>query len=188
MEILQEELESQPGDLLFYPYLAGSGSPHTDLHVRGSFIGLTAAHHPKDLLKAVFEGTAYEAEFIRRTGERVLGVPLETIITAGGGTRNRRWVQIKADVSGCRYSVLMMPEATLAGAALLAGIGQGIYPSPGEALKQWHKPGQYSVEPDRELHRIYAEKYSGSYLKFQQPLREFHRANLPVQKKEVRHE
>ena len=94
LESMQEAMDSRPGDLMFFPYLAGSGSPHTDLYVRGSFIGLTAAHHQIDLLKAVFEGTAYEMEFIRRAGERVLGVPLRTILAAGGGTRNQRWLQI----------------------------------------------------------------------------------------------
>jgi xylulokinase len=183
LEDLQNQMDSQPGDLLYYPYLAGSGSPHTDLHVRASFIGLTAAHRSIDLLKAVFEGTAYEAEFIRRTGERVLGMPITSIIAAGGGTRNNRWMQIKADVSGCRYQVLKMPEATLAGAALLAGIGAGIYPSPGEALKTWQVPSQATIMPDFKRHERYDKKYIRNYLKFQEPLRQFHKANPPNEKR-----
>jgi xylulokinase len=78
--------------------------------VRAAFVGLDAAHTRADLVRAVLEGTAYEIEFIRRVAEDVIGTPVKQITVSGGGTRNPHWMQIKADISGCRLEALEMPE------------------------------------------------------------------------------
>jgi sugar (pentulose or hexulose) kinase len=67
MDRLFASLSTEPGDLLYFPYLAGSGAPHTDTLARGAFIGLNARHNRSDLAKAVLEGVAYEIEVIRRS-------------------------------------------------------------------------------------------------------------------------
>lgn len=59
---LQLEMSPEPGDTLFFPYLLGSGSPHTDSSVRGAFIGLNSNQGRADLLKSVLEGIAFEIE------------------------------------------------------------------------------------------------------------------------------
>jgi xylulokinase len=83
-------------------------------------------------------------------------------------------MQIKADVSGCRYEVLEMPEATLAGAALLAGIGQGVYSSPAEALGAWRHPVEGIFDPEQERHTVYQAKMDREFLGLQGALRAFH--------------
>ena len=172
MEGLLEQAGPMPTGILYFPYLSGSGSPHTDLHVRGAFVGIDAAHERADLVKAVLEGTAYEVEFIRRRAEEILGGPIRKLVASGGGTRNRGWMQIKADVSGWEIEAAGMPEATLLGAALLAGVGVGVYADEEAALTAVVRQGGEIYLPDEDRHRIYAELYERGYLALQGPLRD----------------
>ncbi|MGB8982029.1 MAG: FGGY-family carbohydrate kinase, partial [Anaerolineales bacterium] len=162
----------EPTGILYFPYLLGSGPPHTDPLIRGAFVGLESSHGRADLLKAVLEGTAYEVEFIRQTGEHITGQPIPALVTAGGGTRNRAWLQIKADVSGCRIEASAEPEATLLGAALVAGIGSGIYASEAEAFASLCCNPVEVVLPDRERHAIYRRLYEQGYLRLQEALKQ----------------
>jgi xylulokinase len=183
LEALLDDLPEGPSGLLYFPYLAGSGSPHSDPHVRGALLGLSAAAGRGSLVKAVLEGVAFEMEFIRRaarsamSAQAQIGAPsatdtpsdgsaVERIVAAGGGVRNRRWLQIKADVHGCPLEVFPESEATLLGAALLAGRGLGLSPVlalGGAALERF--------EPDPARHAAYCEVYERGYLPLQQALR-----------------
>jgi sugar (pentulose or hexulose) kinase len=172
-ELLERDLpQAAPTGILYFPYLNGSGSPHSDLRVRGAFLGLDATHGRADLLQAVLEGAAYELEFIRRTAERTGGRAIETIVAAGGGTRNRRWMQIKADVSGCRIEVFPTPEASLVGAALLAGAGCGVFSSQAQAAGAFAGGEVEVYTPDPARRSRYLHLYEQGYLQFQEPLRQ----------------
>jgi sugar (pentulose or hexulose) kinase len=160
-----------PTGILFFPYLAGSGSPHSDSLARGAFVGLSSSHSRRDLYQAVLEGTAYEIEFMRRAAQKVAGEPTSHIVAAGGGTHNRRWMQIKADVLGCRVEVLEMQETTLLGAALLAGIGAGMIAGPEEV--RLDMPVTTFV-PDAGRHVEYQKLFEG-YMALQEPLRSYYR-------------
>jgi xylulokinase len=170
IDALMASARPEPTGILYFPYLVGSGPPHTDPLIRGAFIGLSASHGRADLLKAVLEGTAYEVEYIRQTGEHITGQPIPVLVTAGGGTRNRAWLQIKADVSGCRIEASAEPEATLLGAALVAGIGTGLYASEVEAFNGLSlKPVEVFL-PDSERHAVYRRLYEQGYLPLQESL------------------
>jgi sugar (pentulose or hexulose) kinase len=160
-----------PTGILYFPYLSGSGSPHADVHLRGAFVGLDAAHGQTELAKAVLEGTAYEMEFIRRRAEQVLATPIDCMAVTGGGTRNRTWMQIKADITGCRLEVPAMPEATLLGAALVAGVGAGVYAGPTEALGAVGDRAMTVYEPEGGRHARYQRFYEQGYLALQEALR-----------------
>jgi sugar (pentulose or hexulose) kinase len=168
---LAGEGRDEPTGILYFPYLAGSGSPHTDMAVRGAFVGLSSRHTRADLLQAVLEGTAYEMEMIRRMAEYVTGQSIDSIITAGGGTTFDRWLQIKADVSNCTLRVPGWPEVTLLGAALLAGIGAGVYRDAAEALASLARRGEKVIEPNRNRHELYRHYYDHGYDAFQGALR-----------------
>jgi len=171
IDALLGSARSEPTGILYFPYLVGSGPPHTDPLMRGALIGLSASHGRADLLKAVLEGTVYEVEFIRQAGEHITGQPIPVLITAGGGTRNRPWLQIKADVSGCRIEASAEPEATLLGAALVAGMGAGLYASESEAFNGLSlKPVEVFL-PNRERHAMYRRLYEQGYLRLQAALR-----------------
>ena len=171
INVLLASVSPEPTGILYFPYLIGSGPPHTDPLIRGAFVGLSASHGRADLFKALLEGTVYEVEFIRQTGEHITGQPIPILVTAGGGTRNRAWLQIKADVSGCRIEVSAEPEATLLGAALVAGIGSGLYANEAEAFDGLYlKPVEVFL-PDGDRHAVYRQLYEQGYLLLQEALR-----------------
>jgi xylulokinase len=173
LEALLARHGDQPGEVLYFPYLSGSGAPHTDPQAPGAFVGLRASHQRADLIQAVLEGTAYELEFIRRAAEGVLGEPIRTIHAAGGGTRNRRWLQIKADVSGCRFEALPVADATVLGAALVAGLGEGVFADAAQAWSALSAARPTVYEPRLDAHARYRQLYEDGYLLFQGPLRQF---------------
>lgn len=149
-----------PGDVIFLPYLAGSGAPHNDPKARGAFIGLEAAHSRADLYRAVLEGTTFEMEYARQKAGALTGIPVTQLAVAGGGTRNRRWLQIKADVSGCPVAVLPEAQATALGAALLAGLGSGVYAGWESLSRQVQRTPEALYQPDAARHEIYLERYT----------------------------
>ena len=172
IDALLASARSGPTGILYFPYLVGSGPPHTDPLMRGAFVGLTASHGRADLLKAVLEGTVYEVEYIRQAGAHITGQPIPALIAAGGGTRNRPWLQIKADVSGCPIEASAEPEATLLGAALVAGIGSGLYPNEAEAFNGLCLNPVEVFLPDPERHAAYRRLYEQGYLRLQGALRQ----------------
>jgi xylulokinase len=167
-----EQAGPEPTDLVYFPYLLGSGTPHADQHVKAAFIGLTTDHTRAHLAKSVLEGAAYELEFIRRAAERGTGVAIDTIIAAGGGTRSSQWMQIKADVGGHNLQVSSITEATVLGAALLAGIGCGMYRDSDEALRHIQTQKAAVFIPNQERHQHYRHVYEHVYEPLQQPLRQ----------------
>jgi sugar (pentulose or hexulose) kinase len=172
LDALLDARPDTPTGILYFPYLAGSGSPHSDSRVRAAFIGLSATHNRADLYKAVMEGAALETEYMRRAAERVTGTSIDRILASGGGTRNRRWMQMKADVFGCPLDVLEEKEATLLGAALLAGVGSKVYPSAHSAAELLIGCGLERFEPDAAHHALYQDLFETGYLPLQRALRD----------------
>jgi sugar (pentulose or hexulose) kinase len=171
LEALASKLEASPTGIIYFPYLSGSGSPHTDPLVRAALVGIDAKHGREHLVRAFFEGTAYEMEFIRQAAIEGVGVSGETVIAAGGGSRSRTWMQIKADVSGCRFESLHMQETTLLGAALLAGMGAGIFTGEKDALAACEPLERDIYLPDENRHSSYRQIYENGFLELQSALR-----------------
>ncbi len=167
---LLERAKDMPTGILYYPYLLGNVPGRHGIHARAAFIGLAESHGRADVLKAVLEGTAYEMETVRRVAEAVTGLHIDCIMAAGGGTRLRPWLQIRADVSGCCLKVSPVSEATLLGAALCAGIGSGVYANAQEATAALAERISVVIQPDAERHQIYQNLYETQYLTFQTPL------------------
>jgi xylulokinase len=129
------------------------------------------------MLKAILEGTDYEMESIRRAAVKATGLTIGQMASVGGGTRNPAWMQIKADVSGCHIHVTSLPEATLLGAAMVAGIGVKVYDSEQEAVESIALDQfRQSFQPDAERNKIY-QQYYGGYSGLQTPLRQFYHHN-----------
>lgn len=107
--------------LLFYPYLkASSGTDQT-----GFFYGVTLDCRRGDFALAVMEGVAF---MIRSVLEQMqTDKTVRTLVLFGGGSRSPMWCQMIANVTGMRISVADTPEAASVGAAVLAGIGSGIF-------------------------------------------------------------
>jgi len=123
-----EAAEVAPGadGLIFLPYLSGERTPHRDPLARGAFIGLSAHHTRGHLARAVMEGVSFA---LRQALEisLSLGGSVERIIAAGGGAESDVWRQIQADVFGLPLQRTLLTEQASVGAALLAGVGAGVY-------------------------------------------------------------
>lgn len=114
--------------LLFLPYLTGERSPVSDPLARGAFIGLTARHTRGHLTRAVLEGVAFTMRAMLDL-VRSMGVSPREVRMAGGGAKSDLWCRIIASAFGCPTHRLETVEGSAYGAALLAGVGIGHWPS-----------------------------------------------------------
>ncbi len=173
---LLQTAKAGPTGIMYLPYLSGSRFPHPDPSMKGTLAGLASSHRRADILKAVLEGTAYEMELIRSAAEETNGLRIERMAAVGGGARNPYWMQIKADLSGCRFDAWIMPEAVLLGAALLAGIGRGLFADEQEALAAQAARETRTFAPDPERQAAYRRLYEQGYLRLREALLPFYRA------------
>lgn len=123
--ILQREM---PNSVLFLPYLVGTNAPEFDRDACGVFAGLRAEHDAVDMAYAVMEGVSH---LLRRNLEsiRKAGTEIKTIIATGGGAKSPVWCQLQADVTGIPVSIPREKEAACLGAAIIAAVSAGVYPS-----------------------------------------------------------
>lgn len=163
---LLERTNSAPGEVIFLPYLSGRGSPVHDPKARGGFLGLSMNTRREDLVKAVLEGIVFEMELIKRTAEAAVGRKIQRIAASGGGTHLQGWMQLKADLSGCEIVLLSTPEASLLGAALLAGVGSGMYHDEAEVFEGLSSQEVKIIQPEPDRHeayrRIFEERYTNA--------------------------
>ena len=113
--------------LLFLPYLTGERTPHPDPLARGAFVGLTVRHTQAHLTRAILEGVAFglrdSFELVKSTGV----AHIHQVRISGGGARSSLWRQILADVLDTELVTVNTTEGAAFGAALLAGVGAGIW-------------------------------------------------------------
>jgi xylulokinase len=135
---LDREAEAAPPGsegLLFLPYLGGERTPHLDPRARGAFIGLTLRHSRGHLARSIMEGVGFAMKQSLRIF-RDLGVESRILIGAGGGARSRVWRQILADIFEQPLVRIEVEEHSAFGAALLAGVGVGLFPDAAEAARR----------------------------------------------------
>jgi len=156
--LLQEAEGVPPGarGLVFLPHLMGERGPRYDPRAKGVLFGLTLAHGRPETARALLEGCAFQLRWILE--ERGLD-DVGEVVVAGGGGKSRLWLDIIADVTGLVLRVPRVLEAGALGAAILAGVGVGIYRSTEEAAgKLVRMVGRH--EADEERHELYGGIYS----------------------------
>jgi len=147
----------QPGcdGLLFLPYLMGERSPWWNPKARGAFIGLSMAHEPAHLHRAVMEGVAFNLKLILKVLSRQQ--PIKSLRLIGGGAKSAAWRQILADVLGVPLEMPeLLSEATSWGAAVAGGIGAGVYHD--WAIAKAQTRITQVIEPDSTNVQIYTER------------------------------
>jgi xylulokinase len=156
--------------LLFHPYLQGERSPYWDSALRASFTGIGMFHSRDDFVRAVMEGVAFSLRDCRRTIE-AMNLPIHEIRLIGGGAKDPLWAQIVCDVMGTPITLPAHSDAS-SGAAMLAGVGVGLFSSERHAVDQCARPEAklsprapeaetYSrlFEKYRKIHDVLAEVY-----------------------------
>jgi xylulokinase len=157
--------------LLFYPYLRGGGAPHFDINARATFIGLDIAHTRGHMLRAIYEGVCFNMHWLYDLYEELgFGIyNLDTIRAIGGGVLNDLWMQTYADVNGMKFSRLTSPQqATALGAAIIGGVGVGIWDNYEEAtnkiaIDKEFFPNKETTAKYQDLYKIYRETYEEIY-------------------------
>jgi xylulokinase len=162
----REASKVEPGSegLLFLPYLIGERCPHADPHARGAFIGLTLRHKKSHLIRSILEGAIFSLRDVTDV-IREMGVPITQIRTSGGGALSKLWRQIHADVFNSEVlTVSGSGEGGSYGAALVAGVGVGIWSTVEEAVKVLKVETRNSVIPKNvEIYNRLFKIYRGLY-------------------------
>ena len=150
--------------LLFLPTLMGSRTPYWDPNTRGVLMGFSLYHDARHIARAVYEGIAFAlnscAEIISE-----YGTPIQTMMLTGGGARSGLWPDILAAVFGMTTQVHRAPgECTSLGAAILAGVGAGIFSSYEDAASVITTRSTHPINPGwkqvyDEIYPIYKDVY-----------------------------
>ena len=149
--LIDEASAVPPGSLGagFLPQLRLGTPPHPDAYARGAFFGLSTDITRGCLFRAVLEGIAADAHLCAQAMAALAKAPPPTAVRViGGMTRNPLYLRIKASVLGRPITVIELPDAVAMGAALLAGIGAGVYRDLVDGQPQMRRE-EYVVEPDR---------------------------------------
>lgn len=144
--------------LFFLPYLSGERTPHPDPDARGAFIGLTVRHKKSHLSRAVLEGISFGlADSFTLTREQ--GISTDQVRVTGGGAKSPFWRQMLTDILKVKIETVTSTEGAAYGAALLAGVGAGVFPSVEDACRQTIRP-QTTAAPDDANVAQYEKHYS----------------------------
>jgi xylulokinase len=155
-ELLLREYAEEPTRLLVLPYFTPSGTPYFDLHTPGVIHGLRLSTTKGEFLRGLLEGVSFEM----RVNTEILargGVAISEFRATGGGARNARWTQLKADVLGVPIATISTTEAGCCGAAML-GAAEKLGMSPQQLAEQWVRR-QTVFEPDARRHAYYCEQF-----------------------------
>ncbi|MEH7378861.1 xylulokinase [Bacillus sp. JJ1533] len=163
--------------LLFTPYIVGERTPHADSNIRGSFIGIDAAHERKHFARAVLEGITFSLnesiQIFRKSGKTI-----DTIISIGGGAKNETWLQMQADIFNAKIEKLTSEQGPGMGASMLAAYGCGWFASLKECAEAFlqtsktYEPIQENVEAYQKLFAMYQQVYTQTN-RLNEQLREF---------------
>lgn len=151
--------------LTFLPYMAGERSPIWDEKAKGVFYGLDYSKTKAHMVRAVMEGAVYA---LRHNIEVAAGAgaSVGTMRAMGGAANSHFWTQMKADITGKPIEVPASDMATTLGAALLAGVGLGVYSGFEDAVSRTvtvnrkHEPGGLNKEEYNRGYETYLELYT----------------------------
>ena len=148
-----------PGESpLFIAHFYGAAPPFNAPQASGAFVGLTPEHGPAHVSRAVYEGIAFELRAGTEALERVTGRPVQTVRMVGGSAGDPFWSPLRAAVLGRPLECARHPDMVTAGAALLAGLGAGVYDSPREAVEKTYASSQ-TFFPDPDVQALYDAPY-----------------------------
>ena len=143
--------------VLWAPYLMGERTPHLDPHARAALVGLAASHTCGHVVRAILEGVAFSLKDSFSIFEE-MQVPVGSVRLGGGGARSALWRQIQADVYGYPVEVVEAEEGAAYGAALLAGVGGGVWRTVEDACDAVVRVAT-TVDPNAEDRAVMARQY-----------------------------
>lgn len=157
-----ESLPPGAEGLIVQDHFQGNRTPYTDPLSRGAITGLTLAHEPHHVFRAIIEGIGFGTRAIL-DAFRAGGYASTEITVGGGATASRLWMQIHADTAGLPVRIPASPDAPSTGSAVLAAYGAGRFASIDDGIAAMVRPGT-SIEPRPREMAIYDDIYQ-RYLK-----------------------
>ncbi len=149
--------------LLFLPYLSGERAPHPDPYARGVFFGLSLKHSRPHMARAVIEGITFGLKDCLEL-LKGMGIKFNRVRVSGGGAKSLLWRRIMADVFNLDIITVNAKEGAAFGAALLAGVGAGIYIDTKEACKKTiYETGITTPGNEIEIYQKYYKIYKALY-------------------------
>ena len=157
---LTDEAERVPpgaDGVLWAPYLMGERTPHCDPNARAALVGLAASHGRGHVARAIMEGVAFS---LRDTFSifAEMDLPVARIRLGGGGSRSALWRQIQADVYGHAVDTATADEGAAYGAAVLAAVGIGLWPTVDAACDALVQ-GRDETRPRPEIVTLMNQRY-----------------------------
>lgn len=161
----KEASNVKPGanGLVFLPYLMGERTPWWNPKAKGSLLGITMQTGTKEIARSILEGIAMNLNYSFTEYEKVLKFSKISII--GGGARNTLLIKILSDVTNKPIEVKQyLEESTSMGAAMIGGVGCGLYGSFEKVIemnpiKQKYKPNQNNSEFYKKLSQVFEKTY-----------------------------
>ncbi len=150
-------LEPGAEGLLVQDHFQGNRTPYTDALSRGAIVGLTLAHEPHHIFRAIMEGISFGTRTILDAMAEA-GYRGEEITVGGGASASPLWLQIHADTAGLPVCVPQSRDAPSVGAAVLAAHGAGHFATIDEGIAAMVKPGK-RIEPRPREMALYNEIY-----------------------------
>lgn len=155
---LAEKIPAGSDGLVFLPYMSGERTPIWDSHAKGVYFGLDFSKTKGHMVRAAMEGVAYSYKHNIDVAEEI-GCKIDELRATGGSANSLLWTQIKADITGKDFVVPFSDTATVLGAAILAGVGVGIYKDFDEAVNLTIKINRRH-EANQEMREIYDKNYA----------------------------
>jgi len=171
MEELAKKSPLGSNGLIFHPYVTGEHSPRRSPHLKGAFLGIGAHHRKADFARAVLEGMAFSLNECLLV-LREIQTSIKSIRLVGGGARSAFWRSMITDVFGVRTETTAVEDASF-GAAILGGIGAGVFESYRKAVESCIKVTD-TAGPSMSRHKRYAELY-GIHVESRESIQEHHR-------------
>ena len=154
---IAEKIAPGSDGVVFLPYMSGERSPIWNPHAKGVFYGLDFAKTKGHMVRACMEGVALSLKHNLDVAKEA-GAEVEVLRAMGGSANSILWTQIKSDITGKEVVVPSSDTATTLGAAILAGIGVGMYRDYDEAISLTVKETRRH-EPDLSNREVYDKTY-----------------------------
>jgi glycerol kinase len=142
------------GGVYLVPAFAGLGAPHWDPYARGAMLGITRGTTSGHIARAALESIAYQVADLLDAMAADAGIGLKELRVDGGAAVNNTLMQFQADLLGVPVVRPAITETTALGAAYLAGLAVGFWPTVGAITGQWRvdrrfEPSMSRAEVDR---------------------------------------
>lgn len=158
-ELLELIAPINPGESPFFvPHFFGAAPPFSKPDAKAAFLDVEPGHGKAHFARAVYEGIAFEIRRHIEAFETLSQSSLELLRVVGSSSHNQLWMHLRSAILARRLELTQNPDMVTLGAALIAGIGSGIYEDAQDAIRSSFRAGEV-FEPDPDWQASYEPLY-----------------------------